>query len=786
MKKFGMKSMAAMGIVAMIVGGCASTGTSNTTDGVVGGAAAGALAGQLIGGDTRSTMIGAAVGAVTGGAIGYSLDQQANDIARSLGTGVNNDPLAYLDPEQDLIVSNNGQYVKIMFRDSMMFPTNSSRLTRGASYKVGKVGEILRQYKRIGDTFNPASYMLEKNFINKANLVLLKKNMYAFETIQNDTRFGALCISFNFLTPGNLELALKEQKLLLKKGKSIKIGDILLQAGMISKGQCRLILVKQKANTQALGILSKTKKQGTNEIDKTNMREIKQDNLVFLIQNNALKVYLQKTEAFDPTTSLEELKESIINQEILHGVVKDERLQHFLDSNKFIKENYFTLAEGDAPIDGIDASEKLYFEEEYQVAGEISIDGSIDYRERGSIPTVNKGDLLAEKIPAKKGEAGLNVFDEIIPPEEPRETFLKFGTGTSISEDGLRIYAMVNGYPKKEITGEIIVNEIFEIDGDVDYKTGNVNYDKSVNISGSIKNGFKVNAIDIVVDEVDGGILHAKGNVIVRKGIIDAEIKAGGKVTASYILRSNVSCFGDIEAIKEISDSEILTDGKCRVRAGKVFASSITAKRGADIRNVGAEKAKRVTLIVGTSPNYTKKIKEIDKSIEDNQNELELMTYEKNNTRSQIKELHASISQVSESINKTEAIIDKIDNTNKGGNEMMLQSLSEATDKKKKLEIQKQKLENEFQQHKDAETKYSKIVRDKIKEKFILKKADQDNPPKPIVRVDGTIVAGSFVSGKNSKIIINENKRRVKIVEIQISTDHSPRKNPWEMIISDL
>ena len=146
MKKFSISSMAVMAVAAMVLTGCASTGTSNMTDGVVGGAAAGALAGQLIGGDTTSTLVGAAIGAAAGGAIGYSLDQQANDIARSLGTGVNNDPLAYLDPEQDLIVSNNGQYVKIMFRDSMMFPTNSSRLTRSASYKVGKVGEILRQY----------------------------------------------------------------------------------------------------------------------------------------------------------------------------------------------------------------------------------------------------------------------------------------------------------------------------------------------------------------------------------------------------------------------------------------------------------------------------------------------------------------------------------------------------------------------------------------------------------------------------------------------------------------
>jgi len=140
------RSAVVISLTAAMFSGCASTGTSNTTDGLIGGAAAGALAGQLIGGNTKSTLIGAAIGSAAGGLIGYSLDQQANDIARSLGTGVNNDPLAYLDPNQDLIVSNNGKYVKIMFRDRMMFPTNSSRLTNSASYKVGKVGRILRQY----------------------------------------------------------------------------------------------------------------------------------------------------------------------------------------------------------------------------------------------------------------------------------------------------------------------------------------------------------------------------------------------------------------------------------------------------------------------------------------------------------------------------------------------------------------------------------------------------------------------------------------------------------------
>jgi len=142
------KSVSIISLSIAIFSGCASTGTSNTTDGLIGGAAVGALAGQLIGGDTKSTLIGAAIGTAAGGLIGYSLDEQAENIAKSLGTGVNNDPLASLDPNQDLIVSNNGKYVKIMFRDNMMFATDSSILASHTSYKVEKVGNILKQYPK--------------------------------------------------------------------------------------------------------------------------------------------------------------------------------------------------------------------------------------------------------------------------------------------------------------------------------------------------------------------------------------------------------------------------------------------------------------------------------------------------------------------------------------------------------------------------------------------------------------------------------------------------------------
>jgi outer membrane protein OmpA-like peptidoglycan-associated protein len=116
------------------------------------GAATGALAGAMIGYNTKGhhkgqrALIGGLLGAALGGGIGYSMDNQANEIARALGTGVNNDPLAALDPNQTLIVSKTSNYVKIMFRDPMMFASASAKLQPNARYKVQKVGQLLANY----------------------------------------------------------------------------------------------------------------------------------------------------------------------------------------------------------------------------------------------------------------------------------------------------------------------------------------------------------------------------------------------------------------------------------------------------------------------------------------------------------------------------------------------------------------------------------------------------------------------------------------------------------------
>jgi len=174
------KSIIASALAMIMLAGCYSEpGLVEDTsyDRAKTGALLGAIAGAAIGHNQghhhgRNAVIGGLLGAAAGGAIGYSLDKQANEVAYALGTGVNNDPLAALDPNRTIIVSKHNGYVKIMFRDKMMFATNSSRLQPHARAKVAKVAQLLRRYPQTivavaGFTDNQGSYAYNQTLSSK-------------------------------------------------------------------------------------------------------------------------------------------------------------------------------------------------------------------------------------------------------------------------------------------------------------------------------------------------------------------------------------------------------------------------------------------------------------------------------------------------------------------------------------------------------------------------------------------------------------------------------------------
>ena len=181
MKLINLKILLSSTVIATMLSGCLATTGNQTIDnnqrtiiGTTVGAIAGIVLGNNVGGGSknRNKVIGAVAGAAIGGAIGYSMDKQAKEVADSLNTNVNNNPNAALDPNQDLIVSNTDNYVKIMFRDDMMFETNSANPTINASAKIAKINSVLQKYPNtlvqvVGHTDSRGSYAYNLNLSNQ-------------------------------------------------------------------------------------------------------------------------------------------------------------------------------------------------------------------------------------------------------------------------------------------------------------------------------------------------------------------------------------------------------------------------------------------------------------------------------------------------------------------------------------------------------------------------------------------------------------------------------------------
>jgi len=181
--------------------GCSSslfspTSSSNTTQrsntqtgavlgGILGAAIGGGSADQSSQVGTRAA-IGGVLGTAVGAAVGYSLDQQAQEVAQVLHTEVDNTPMAEHDYRRNLVVSNTEKHVKIMFRDKMMFATNVAVPTPSAQREIQQMIPVLQKYPKtiiqvVGHTDSRGTYAynleLSKRRANEVGRILKRAEL---------------------------------------------------------------------------------------------------------------------------------------------------------------------------------------------------------------------------------------------------------------------------------------------------------------------------------------------------------------------------------------------------------------------------------------------------------------------------------------------------------------------------------------------------------------------------------------------------------------------------------
>lgn len=251
-------------------------------------------------------------------------------------------------------------------------------------------------------------------------------------------------------------------------------------------------------------------------------------------------------------------------------------------------------------------------------------DGKVDYKEVTRLNNVRKGQLIADLVPPLPGRPGIAVTGEPIPNKPGKEAKFRVGKNVVLNPEQTAMYAAIDGLVTQTEKGKLNVFPVFEVNGNVDYSTGNIDFVGTVVIRGNVLTGFKVSAAgDIrVVGGVEGAELYSEGSIEITGGIIGYNkglVKAGQSVKSSFIQDGNVVAGEDVLVTQSIMHSNIRAgrDVICSGTKGLIVGGSIQAGERVQARTIGNSMSTTTSIEVGVLPELRNELVELRQQVKD-------------------------------------------------------------------------------------------------------------------------------------------------------------------------
>ncbi len=323
----------------------------------------------------------------------------------------------------------------------------------------------------------------------------------------------------------------------------------------------------------------------------------------------------------------DEVLEALRNSGVVTGI-REEDINSYLGDMDYKKP--LLAAQGQAPRNGNDAyidykvridKSEIHFEEDDS--------GKVDFKNLELLENVVAGQLLAVKVPAEEGIPGRTVTNRVLPAKTGKDTAIKHGKGTILSEDGIELTAEINGQVVYKL-GRLTVEPVFMVNGDVSLETGNIVFLGSVIIQGSVQDNFEVKAAGNV--EVKGTVqkafIEAEGDIIIHQGISgkdEARVEStGGSIFAKFCQNSNVIAEKNVVIPEGILHSHVDAGEKLYSigRRARIAGGVIRAGDEVNTRFLGAEGSTKTVIRVGVNPKILQQIDELSNIKEEVESEL--------------------------------------------------------------------------------------------------------------------------------------------------------------------
>ncbi|NLI83629.1 MAG: DUF342 domain-containing protein [Deltaproteobacteria bacterium] len=502
--------------------------------------------------------------------------------------------------------------------------------------------------------------LLSRKMISELNLSRLRLLLEFRKRREPDRIFSKILMKNRLATPEQLETATRMQLKQFKEHRTLpSLADILVNMGVISPRRVEKVRKAVEAILKARESHEDEQQRESPDTCQCPSPSVCTDNSsldgasdcesVFhgkyfdiLVNGDATEAYLRVKGEARETIEPQEVLETLAQTGITQGLVDASEIREYLHGPS-CGETRKIVAHGNLPKPGVPGSIRFPFQDSAGTPEIIGEERCVGLKDRGRVPQVKCGDVVAEVIPPLNGTNGVDVYGRVIPPPPCPVQRLFCGKGVERTPDGLRFHATIDGKPHLSPCGMLSVLPELVIEEDVSFETGNIMFDGRVEVRGVIQDGFRVECDELVAREISKATVEVNGSVTVYGGILGARIKSKGAVSAAHVHASRIEALGDVTVEKGIVESVIMTAGKCLIPRGKVIYSKVLAREGIEVGQVGSDRSVPCSLAFGFDPVTQRELETLKESISLKKNELH--------------GVHETIAKLTDQMLKTEAKI---------------------------------------------------------------------------------------------------------------------------------
>lgn len=331
-----------------------------------------------------------------------------------------------------------------------------------------------------------------------------------------------------------------------------------------------------------------------------------------------------------PQMTVDGLKQFLSEQKITYGVI-EENMLNLVQNPANYRGVPLKIAEGKSAKNGKDGYIEYVYEQQNTTETPQQDDQQIiDFRNIKNVDNIKKGQMLARRISPEEGEDGVSVTGNVIKAKRGKEAPWKLGKNVVLDEEKDAIFAAIDGQASFTDKNKLNVFPVYEVNGDVDFGVGNIDFVGTVVVRGNILAGFKVKASgDLrVYGGIEGAEIDVDGTIEATAGIAAQQkgyIRAGMDIKTSYIQNAQVYATRDIIVSQSIMHSHVAAGRNviCNKSKGLIVGGKVQAGENVVARLIGNMMNTPTIIEVGAKPELREELNQVDrqlKELEESQN----------------------------------------------------------------------------------------------------------------------------------------------------------------------